>query len=202
MHKYKLSLFTQLCVFLPAQLLGSLRILLALPSPVAQPYLLATHQQVASAIAELIQTKAGCVKTQRDWTMLLFVLEVVGTGCGSANNTWLPSLTEETTELSRSASESTETEPQSSKPDFSAATKTTNAAFLESLSKFDVLVEESIEPHDPDIFFKCCKTLSDLVRSDILVTAANFSACVHCIRTFSEVSGCGLALEHEASMGR
>jgi brefeldin A-resistance guanine nucleotide exchange factor 1 len=80
--------------------------------------------------------------------------------------------------------------------------KTSNAAFLESLSKFDVLVEESIEPHNPDIFFKCCKTLSDLVRGDVHVTAANFSVCVHCIRTFAEVSGCGLALEHEASMGR
>ena len=40
------------------------------------------------------------------------------------------------------------------------------------------------------------------MHSDVHVTPANFSACVHCIRTFSEVSSCGFALEHEASMGR
>ena len=73
---------------------------------------------------------------------------------------------------------------------------------LSSLNQFDLLVEESIRPHDPHIFFKCCETLSYLVRSDLHVTAPNFSSCVHCIRTFSEVSSCQLALEQEASAGR
>jgi brefeldin A-resistance guanine nucleotide exchange factor 1 len=189
-----------------SQLLGSL---LSLPSPVSQAYLLQTHQQIASAMSELIQTQASCVKTQRDWMMLLFVLECVGTGSNLTSlstATWLPSLTSETGEITTvAASKSPETDPQDApveKPPLPAAVKTSNAAFLESLSKFDVLVEESIEPHNPDIFFKCCKTLSDLVRGDVHVTATNFSVCVHCIRTFSEVSGCGLALEHEASMGR
>ena len=141
--------------------------------------------------------------------MLLFVLECVGTGSNLTSlstATWLPSLTSETGEITTAAaSKSPETDPQDTpveRPPLPAAVKTSKAAFLESLSKFDVLVEESIEPHNPDIFFKCCKTLSDLVRGDVHVTAANFSVCVHCIRTFAEVSGCGLALEHEASMGR
>ena len=141
--------------------------------------------------------------------MLLFVLECVGTGSNLTSlstATWLPSLTSETGEITTAAaSKPSETDPQDTpveRPPLPAAVKTSNAAFLESLSKFDVLVEESIEPHNPDIFFKCCKTLSDLVRGDVHVTAANFSVCVHCIRTFAEVSGCGLALEHEASMGR
>ena len=73
---------------------------------------------------------------------------------------------------------------------------------LSTLNKFDLLVEESIQPHQPHVFFKCCETLSYLVRSDLHVTAINFSSCVHCIRTFSEVSSCGLALEHEANSGR
>jgi len=73
---------------------------------------------------------------------------------------------------------------------------------LSSLNQFDLLVEESIRPHDPHIFFKCCEMLSYLVRSDLHVTATNFSSCVHCIRTFSEVSSCQLALEQEASAGR
>ena len=140
--------------------------------------------------------------------MLLFVLECVGTGSNLASSstaTWLPSLTTETGEISTAATKSPETEPgdtQVERPPLPAVLKTSNTAFLESLSKFDVLVEESIEPHNPDIFFKCCKTLSDLVRGDVHVTGANFSVCVHCIRTFSEVSGSSLALEHEASMGR
>ena len=155
--------------------------------------------------------------------MLLFVLECVGTGSNLTSlstATWLPSLTSETGEITTStASKPSETDPDtpverlplpatvtahSLHPPavMAPSVKTSNAAFLESLSKFDVLVEESIEPHNPDIFFKCCKTLSDLVRGDVHVTAANFSVCIHCIRTFAEVSGCGLALEHEASMGR
>ena len=145
------------------------------------------------------------MKTQHDWMMLLFVLECIGTGSNlssSSTTTWLPSPGFETGEISIIGSEPNPQDTQTDSTPLPAVVKTNNAAFLESVSKFDVLVEESIEPHDPDIFFKCCKTLSDLVRGDVHVTAANFSVCVHCIRTFSEVSGCGLALEHEASMGR
>ena len=188
------------CLFFSAQLLGSLHILLALPSPVGHPYLLATHKQIASAVAELIQTQAGSVKTQREWMMLLFVLECVGIGSNQSSSSlpmpaiWPPQST--TTNSIESNSQSDEPTP------LAATMKTSSALLLESLCKFDVLVEESINPHDPDIFFKCCKTLSDLVRSDVHVSAANFSVCVHCIRTFSEVSGCALAMEHEASAGR
>ena len=139
--------------------------------------------------------------------MLLFVLESVGIGSTQPSSSssppmLLPSETIGEQSISTSTN-SPESDSQNEPPATSApVAKSSSAAFVESLTKFDVLVEESIEPHDPDIFFKCCKTLSDLVRSDVHITAANFSVCIHCMRTFSEVSGCGLALEHEASMGR
>ena len=157
-----------------------------------QPYLLTTHQQIASAIAELLQSQAGTVRTQCDWLMLVFLLESISTGA-THSPAWSP------------FSSNTEAKAPHSTEDTTAlpgTQKSVEALFLEALNTFDLLVEEIIEPHAPEIFFKCCKTLSDLVRSDVYITAANFSVCIHCIRTFSEVSSCGFALEHDASIGR
>ena len=181
------------------QLLGSLGILLTLPSPTV---LLPTHQQITRAISDLIQTQAGAVKTQHDWWTLVYLLEGIGTGSNhqaSGVPTWSPFHSAKVD----SSSQTSDTRADTSTLPAASNSSNTVALFLEeNLCKFDVLVEEGIRPHNPDIFFQCCKTLSDLVRSDVHVTPANFSACVHCIRTFSEVSSCGFALEHEASMGR
>ena len=149
-----------------------------------------------------------------DWLMLIFLLENIGTGMilPPSSPAWSPLFGGEaesnpvTTSTSSgthadSGSLSGETNPALF-PTFSKMHKSIHHHFRSTLNKFDLLIEETIQPHEPDIFFKCCKTLSDLVRSDVHVTAANFSLCVHCIRTFSEVSSCELALEHEANMGR
>ena len=193
------------------QLLGSLHILLTLP-PASQPYLLTTHKQIANAIAELIQLQAGVLKSHHDWLMLIFLLENIGTGMilPPSSPPWSPLFGREadnslvTTQTSSGthtdSSISIETSPALF-PALSRTQESINHHFLSTLNMFDLLVEETIQPHEPDIFFKCCKTLSDLVRSDVHVTAANFSLCVHCIRTFSEVSSCELAMEYEASMG-
>ena len=146
--------------------------------------------------------------------MLVFLLENIGTGMilSPSSPTWSSLFGREaennpvtTSTLSGTHADSSslaiETNP-SLLPTLSKTHKSINHHFLSTLNKFDLLIEETIQPHEPDIFFKCCKTLSDLVRSDVHVTAANFSLCVHCIRTFSEVSSCALALEHEANMGR
>lgn len=160
-----------------------------------------------------MQSQAGVVKTQHDWSMLLFLLESIGTGASHSSSTpaWSPfnstDMGNTATALQSSntnvdgSSLSTETEPSelSSLP---GTQKGFNDTFLSILNTFDLLVEEMIQPHEPNIFFKCCKTLSDLVRSDVHVTVANFSLCVHCVRTYSEVSSCGLALEYESSLRR
>ena len=187
------------------QLLGSLHILLTLP-PASQPYLLTTHKQIANAIAELIQLQAGVLKSHHDWLMLIFLLENIGTGMilPPSSPPWSPLFGREAENSLVTTQTSSGTHADSSIL-FSTLSRTQesiNHHFLSTLNTFDLLVEETIQPHEPDIFFKCCKTLSDLVRSDVHVTAANFSLCVHCIRTFSEVSSCELAMEYEASMGR
>ena len=51
--------------------------------------------------------------------------------------------------------------------------------------------------HEPHAFFKSCETLAYLVRSDPYVTSANFSGCVHSIRTFSEISSSSYAIEYD-----
>ena len=178
----------------------------------AHPYLLATHNQISSGISDLIQSQAGVVKTQRDWLVVLFLLERIGIGATQSSNApiWSPFFGREVKNavptLKPSGSHSDGSLPVETSPSvvssLIATQNSVNDQFLSALNKFDLLVEESIQPHEPDIFFKCCKTISDQVRSDVHVSAANFSMCVHCIRTFSEVSSCGLALEHEASMGR
>jgi len=66
-----------------------------------------------------------------------------------------------------------------------------------SLNQFDLLVEEAIPVHEPHAFFKSCETLAYLVRSDPYVTSANFSGCVHSIRTFSEISSSSYAIEYD-----
>ena len=66
-----------------------------------------------------------------------------------------------------------------------------------SLNQFDLLVEEAIPAHEPHAFFKSCETLAYLVRSDPYVTSANFSGCVRCIRTFSEISATSTAMEYD-----
>ena len=66
-----------------------------------------------------------------------------------------------------------------------------------SLNQFDLLVEEAIPAHEPHAFFKSCETLTYLVRSDPYVTSANFSGCVRCIRTFSEISATSTAMEYD-----
>ena len=182
------------------QLLGSLQILLTLPSPLPHPHLLATHQQIASAIADLLQSQAGAVRSQQDWLMVVFLLESVGIGASTSATmlTWSP-FSEMKTVSAITSSDSHHNTDKADVPTMQISSKTN---FLEALDTFDLLVEESIEPHAPEIFFKCCKTLSDLVRSDVYVTSTNFSLCIHCIRTFSEVSSCRLALEHEANMGK
>lgn len=181
------------------QLLGSLGVLLTLPSPVNEPYLLTTHQQITRAIADLIQSQAAAVKTQRDWQMLGYLLESIGTGSSqlSGTATWSPFTSSGTEHPVTSDLQKVESAPTGT-----TLAKSSNVLFIEALCKFDILVEECIKPHEPDIFFQCCKMMSDLVRSDVHVTAANFSTCVHCIRTFSEISSCKFALEHDASMGR
>lgn len=144
--------------------------------------------------------------------MLLFLLESIGTGASHSSNTpaWSPfnsaDVDNTATALQSSSTNidsglSTETEPLELSR-LPGSQKAINDTFLSILNTFDLLVEESIQPHEPNIFFKCCKTLSDLVRSDVHVTVANFSLCVHCVRTFSEVSSCGLALEYESSLRR
>lgn len=159
-----------------------------------------------------MQSQAGVVKTQHDWSMLLFLLESIGTGASHSSNTpaWSPfnsaDVDNTATALQSSSTNidsglSTETEPLELSR-LPGSQKAINDTFLSILNTFDLLVEESIQPHEPNIFFKCCKTLSDLVRSDVHVTVANFSLCVHCVRTFSEVSSCGLALEYESSLRR
>ena len=141
-----------------------------------QPYLVTTHQQIANAIAELLHSQAGTVRTQHDWLLLVFLLESVGTGT-SHSPSWSP------------LSSNTEAKIPTDTTALPGTQKSVEALFLEALNTFDLLVEEIIKPHTPEIFFKCYKTLSDLVRSDVYITAANFSVCIHCVYAHSpEVS--------------
>lgn len=159
---------------------------------------------MANGIADLIQSQAGSIKQAQDWAVLLSMLESIGTGsipvskampkendtAAGEKNDPLNAEREASFRVGPPESKSLTGEQAWSKP------------LLSSLCHFDLLVEESIQPHDPHIFFKCCETLSFLVRNDLHITTANFITCVHCIRTFSEISGCGLALEFEANSGQ
>ena len=68
---------------------------------------------------------------------------------------------------------------------------------MSSLNRFDLLIEDTLPVHEPHSFFKSCEALAYLVRNEPSVTSANFSSCVHCIRTFTEIGAGPGALEHD-----
>ena len=127
------------------QLLGSLGILLTLPSPTV---LLPTHQQITRAISDLIQTQAGAMKTQHDWWTLIYILEGIGTGSNQASGvpTWSPF------HSAKVDSSSQTSDTQMDTPTLPAASNSSNAVALflkENLCKFDVLVEGRYKATQP-----------------------------------------------------
>ena len=60
-----------------------------------------------------------------------------------------------------------------------------------------MLNEDSLPVQDPESFFTLCDSLCHLVRDDGRVTANNFTAIVHTVRLFSEVTSSRTALEHD-----
>ena len=68
---------------------------------------------------------------------------------------------------------------------------------MSSLNRFDLLVEETLPVHEPHAFFKSCEVLSYLVRNEPTMTSANFSSCLHCIRTFAEIAAGPWALDYD-----
>ena len=202
------------------QLLSSLRVLLTLPPPTSHPHLLTTHKQIANGIGELVHLQANNIKLPHDWSTLLSMLECVGTGRMQAQNIGsvtmemernldteegeVPDSTVDDSNQSNSRSHQTVVPSDSTIKDYVwiSGEERAQKPVLSSLNQFDLLVEESIRPHTPRIFFKCCETLSYVVRSDLHVTASNFGCCVHCIRVFSETCCSHQALEQETSPGR
>ena len=64
-------------------------------------------------------------------------------------------------------------------------------------NRFDLLVEDSLPPHDPEAFFITCESLCYLVRDEGCVTVNNFTAIVRTVRLFTEVAGSRTALEYD-----
>ena len=66
-----------------------------------------------------------------------------------------------------------------------------------TLNQFDLLVEDSLPPHDPEAFFITCESLCYLVRDEGCVTVTNFTAIVRTVRLLTEVASSKAALEHD-----
>ena len=203
------------------QLLSSLRVLLTLPPPTSHPHLLTTHNQIANGIGELVHSQANNIKLPHDWSILFSMLECVGTGrMQTPNITGVTMETERNLDVEEGEVPDSTVDNESdqsnsrSHPSVALSDSTikeyvwisgeerAQKPVISSLNQFDLLVEESIRPHTPRIFFKCCETLSYVVRSDLHVTASNFGCCVHCIRIFSETCSSHQALEQETSPRR
>jgi hypothetical protein len=56
------------------------------------------------------------------------------------------------------------------------------------LNQYKIDLNEKLSQHDRRALIKSCETLSFLVRYAVYVTQENFGYCIHCIRTFIEVT--------------
>ena len=173
------------------------------------------HKQASNGVTELIHSHAGTIKTPHDWSVFFTILEYTGTGLSQFSpqgQVTMETVTMETgtqeVGVATTATEEIDFEARDEeRTDSSTHQLASDWVWISepegaqrpsiSLNQFDLLIEEAMPVHEPHAFFKSCETLAYLVRSDPYVTSANFSGCVHSIRTFSEISSSSYAIEYD-----
>ena len=206
------------------QLLSSLRVLLTLPPPTLA-HLRDIHKQMANGIAELVHSHAGTIKSPLEWSILFTVLEYCGSGLsqyghrttpGHVAMETMPNTHDQEVGVAMTSEEITTDYPSAESCDSSDQSDSANIVVpvppdwvwvsdveriqrpvMSSLNRFDLLVEETLPVHEPHAFFKSCEALASLVRNETTMTSANFSSCLHCIRTFVEIGASPWALEYD-----
>ena len=170
--------------------MASLQTLHTLPPP-TDTFTTSLRRQLTNGIAELIRTHACQLQSPADWLTVFSLLEYAG---GMLPQLKPPATvgveTPDLGEVGVAAGDEKEGECEVFGRQVWVAEELAvlvQQPIASGLSNFNVVVEESLPVHDPESFV-CCETLAFLVRSECLVSQSNFCMCVHCLRSFAEVS--------------
>jgi brefeldin A-resistance guanine nucleotide exchange factor 1 len=172
--------------------LTSLRILLLM-----KPHVLhALSSEIAYGLHEFVRTNAANIHKSDDWFILFSLLEVVGAAAH-------PSPVFQSTNKPVHHSQSTTNADSDSECSDCITTSTTDKGYTsdsEIYRRSDYIVvshnDFEINRNQYDKFFqhdrralnKSCEILSFLIHDVAYVTQENYEYCIHCIRTFIEVT--------------
>ncbi|CAF0848856.1 unnamed protein product [Adineta ricciae] len=176
---------------LASEVMNSLRMFL-----VMKPHVLhALSAEIAYGLHELLRTNAANVHKSEDWFILFSLLEVVGAAAHPS-----PVLQSPTPNLlaNKHVHHSHSNINVDSDTECSDCTSTdkgyTSDSEIYRRSEYIVVSHNDFEsnrqqfPHDRRALNKSCEILSFLILDTADVTQDNFEYCIHCIRTFIEVT--------------
>ncbi|CAF3886360.1 unnamed protein product [Adineta steineri] len=177
---------------LASEVLNSLRILLLMKSHVLH----ALSSEIAYGLHELLRTNAANIHKSDDWFILFSLIEVVG--AAAHPSPIFQSTTTQNLQTNKPIYHSQSTINVESDSECSDCVATDKGYTSDSevyrrsdyivVSHNDFEINRNQFQHDRRALNKSCEILAFLIRDLAYVTQDNFEYCIHCIRTFIEVT--------------